>query len=240
MSAPERGGTPGLFLPWDSEFFGFRIGRVQGNRLTRESLRPVLDWAAAERLRCAYFFADAEDAATLALAHEGGFRFVDLRVDLAMPLPAGGALPAVADFRAAATSDLPALQAISRVAHYDTRFFKDAGFPRERASDLYAEWIQRDFRVHHVFTLPGNPGYVTCQVDPAAGAGRIGLIAVAEAQRGRGLGRALVQGALHWLAAQGCREARVATQASNVAAQRLYQALGFRTAETAATHHRWF
>ena len=240
MNTPERGDAPGVILPWDSEFFGFRIGRVKASRLTPDTLRSVLAWAAAEKLRCAYFSADAECAETLALAHEGGFQFVDLRVDLATPVRAADALPAHAGFRPATTADLPALEAISRVAHRDTRFFKDAQFPAARAADLYAEWIQRDFRVHHVFTVPGNTGYVTCQVDPATGTGRIGLIAVAESERGRGLGRSLVGGALRWLGESGCREVRVATQASNVTAQRLYQAHGFRTAEGSATFHRWF
>ena len=88
--------------------------------------------------------------------------------------------------------------------------------------------------------MPGNAGYISCQVDAVTGTGRIGLIAVAELERGRGLGRILVSGALRWLGEAGCREVRVATQASNVPAQRLYQALGFRTAEASATYHRWF
>ncbi len=240
MSTPEREDAPGVFLPWDSEFFGFRIGRMKASRLTPDALRAVLAWATAEKLRCVYFSADAECAETLALAHTGGFQFVDLRVDLAIPMPSAGAPPAAPGFRPATTADLPALEAISRVAHRDTRFFKDTQFSATRAADLYAEWIQRDFRVHRVFTVPGNAGYVTCQVDSATGTGRIGLIAVAESERGRGLGHGLVGGALRYLGESGCREVRVATQASNVAAQRLYQAFGFRTAEASATYHRWF
>jgi dTDP-4-amino-4,6-dideoxy-D-galactose acyltransferase len=235
--------TPAALLPWDTEFFGFRIGRVNSARLDAAALRATLEWSAREKVRCLYLSADPGCADTLALAHEGGFRFVDLRVDfqaeLAAVEPAAGP-----GFRAATAQDLPALTELARVAHTDTRFFKDAGFPAARVADLYAEWIQRDFRENQVFAIAGAKGapagYVTCAVDAAAHAGRIGLIAVAAGEQGRGLGRILVQGARHWLRERGCREVRVATQASNLAAQRLYQGQGFRTAETRATFHRWF
>lgn len=243
-STPEPHAAPGDFLPWDSEFFGFRIGRLKARRLTADTLPAALAWAAAERLRCAYLLADADSAETLARAHEGGFKFVDVRVDLAADLPAGSIADPAVPLRPATAADLAPLEAISRVAHQDTRFFKDTNFPAHRAADLYAEWIRRDFRVHRILVATdadgGILGYVTCQVDPAAATGRIGLIAVAAGHRQRGLGRALVQGALAHFSRAGCRQAWVATQASNVPAQRLYQSLGFRTAETAATFHRWF
>jgi ribosomal protein S18 acetylase RimI-like enzyme len=241
MSGAET--TPASLLPWDTEFFGFRIGRVNAARLDADSLRAVLDWSAREKVRCLYLSADPGCPVTLALAHAGGFQFVDMRVDFRAELAAGTAA-AVAGFRAATAQDIPALTDLARVAHTDTRFFKDSRFPAARVADLYAEWIRRDFRENHVFAVDGAngtpAGYVTCAVDAAGRTGRIGLIAVAADEQGRGLGRILVEGALHWFRGRGCRDVMVATQASNLVAQRLYQARGFRTAETKATYHRWF
>lgn len=244
MAEAEPGDAPGSVLPWDSEFFGFRIGRLKSPRLTAESLRAALAWAAAERLRCAYFFAEADCPETLARAHEGGFRFVDVRMELSVTLAGQAVAPALSAFRPAEAADLPAVETLSRIAHHDTRFFKDTNFPTTRSADLYAEWIRRDYRVHRIFVVPGEnagiAGYITCQTDAVPGVGRIGLVAVAETERRRGLGRVLVEGALQWFRGTGCKEVRVVTQASNVPAQRVYQSLGFRTAETCATFHRWF
>jgi len=243
-SEPERDSAPGEFLPWDSEFFGFRIGRFHAHRLTSASLPPALAWAAGQQLRCAYFLADPGDAGTLARAHEGGFKFVDLRVDFAADLAGGADAAPDTRLRPATEADLPGLEALARVSHQDTRFFKDTHFPADRAAELYAAWIRRDFKVNRIFVAAGTEtdlaGYVTCQVDAAAKLGRVGLIAVAESARNRGLGRALVAAAQRHFRAAGCTQAKVATQGSNLVAQRLYQAQGFRTAETCATFHRWF
>jgi dTDP-4-amino-4,6-dideoxy-D-galactose acyltransferase len=244
MAEAKASASPGSVLPWDSEFFGFRIGRLESRRLTASTLHTALTWAVAERLRCAYFFADATCPETLSHAHEGGFRFVDLRMELAVTLNGTAPHATAAEFRPATAVDLPVIESLSRIAHHDTRFFKDTGFPANQAAELYVEWIRRDFRVNRIFVVSdrvnGIGGYVTCQADEDPTVGRIGLIAVAETERRRGLGRELVNGALQWFQHNGCTEVRVVTQASNIPAQRVYQALGFRTSETSATFHRWF
>ncbi|WP_415910054.1 GNAT family N-acetyltransferase [Oleiharenicola sp. Vm1] len=243
MSNADGVDCPGVFLAWDSDFFGFRIGRAHSSRLTSDTLAALLAWGRGERLRCLYFFGDGNDRVTLEHAHAGGFKFIDVRVDLAVNLVRTPTPEPPAAFRPALPAELPTLETIAREAHVDSRFFKDDSFPASRAADLYARWIQRDFQEYCVFVVSGArgvAGYVTCQLDATRSVGRIGLIAVAEAERGCGRGRTLMQGALRWFRDQGCVEVRVATQASNVAAQRLYQNQGFRTADTKATYHRWF
>jgi dTDP-4-amino-4,6-dideoxy-D-galactose acyltransferase len=79
---------------------------------------------------------------------------------------------------------------------------------------------------------------VTC-LRGDAGTGSIGLVGVAEAARGRGLGGRLVAAALGWFAGQGVERVEVVTQGRNVAAQRLYQAHGFRTRRVEVSFHRW-
>lgn len=234
------------FLPWDTEFFGFRIGRVNPAVLTNEVLMEVLQLSSAERLRCLYFAANGESAETLALAAAGGFQFVDVRLDLLVTVSDRVALPPSAPvIRRADAHEIDALARMAKRSHLDSRFFKDRGFPVHRAEELYAEWIRRDHRQHAVLTAicptTGEPaGYVTCQISAQPRSGRISLIAVAASHQGRGVGRALVEAALDWFHTAACTEVRVATQASNVAAQRLYQAAGFRTVESTVWYHRWF
>lgn len=244
MSESRAPSPPCVFLPWDSSFFGVRIGRVDTGTLNPDQAAALEEWAVAEKIRCVYWLADGTDAPSLSVAARTGFKFVDTRIDLAQrPLPTH-APTAGLGVRPARADDKLALKAIARRSQRDTRFYKDDSFPAGRADDLYAEWIERDMREHHVFVAPAPDGtvagFVSCQVDEVVGLNRIGLLAVDAAHAGQGRGRSLVDHALAWSAAQGCTEARVATQATNIPALRVYQASGFRIAGTGIWYHRWF
>jgi len=243
MNSAAAESEPGTFLPWDTDFFGFRIGRANATQLNPQSLAALLAWTETLHLRCLYFSADGQSGETLELASRSGFQFVDVRVDLTLPMKTAAA-PAARDenIRTARPGDMAGLQTIARRSHLDTRFFKDRGFPIARAEALYAEWIRRDMEKHHVLVAEDRgeaAGYITCLTDPATGHGRIGLIAVAGPAQGKGLGRALLLAGLDWFRTMQCELVRVATQAANLPAQRLYQAAGFRSTESSVWFHRW-
>ena len=68
--------APCALLPWDTEFWGVPIGRVEGEELDAERLRAVDAWADANGIACLYFLA-GPDAATGHVAEAGGFRLMD-------------------------------------------------------------------------------------------------------------------------------------------------------------------
>lgn len=234
-------GEPCRYLDWDSRFFGVEIAQVAGGRLDAAGAAAVDRWCAERRIACLYFLADELGAST-AFAERAGFRLVDVRVELAHALAPPPAAPDPR-IRPAVGGDVPALRAIARTSHRDSRFYRDERFRRDRCDALYETWIDKSCNGGAAAVLVADvddrvAGYVTCE-RPTASAGRIGLFAVAEAERGRGVGRALVGSALAWLAAHGAETVDVATQGRNVEAQRLYQAAGFRTAALRFWYHRW-
>ena len=151
---------------------------------------------------------------------------------------------------------------MASTSHRDTRFYSDAHFPRPLCDALYARWIQASCEGFADAVLVIGPagaplGYVTCHLDtPPPGrpapaeardahdhpprGGRIGLIAVGEDARGRGLGPLLVRAAVDWLGGHGAAAVSVVTQGRNVAAQRLYQRCGFLTRDLHLYYHKWF
>lgn len=240
-------GVAATLLPWDSAFFGLRIARLSGARLREADLPTIETWCRSGGVNCLYFLADPSCPQTLAAAHKGGFKFVDMRWDLELSAdkiadrqsqPAG--------VRIATEEDTDILQAMARRLHTNTRFFKDTMFPRERAAELYAEWLRLSLReskrtVLVATTSSGRPaGYLACEAGEPAGSGRIALVGIDAPSRGLGMGTALVRAALVWFLSQGVRTVRVATQAENLAAARLYIAAGFSPAEVGAWFHRWF
>lgn len=237
---------PCRFLEWDTEFFGLRIACVVGHRLNRERARAILKWCADHAIECLYFLADLDDPETIGLAQEYGFHLVDVRVTLQCEV---GDLdhrcgePSGVQVRPARPDDRPILQAIARSIDYASRFYFDPGFSKEACAALYATWIRRSCEgaadVVLVAETDGRPvGYVAGHLCDESH-GHIGLVGVADEVRNRGVGRALICGALRWFQGQGVRTVSITTQGRNVAAQRLYQRCGFLTQSVQIWYHKW-
>jgi ribosomal protein S18 acetylase RimI-like enzyme len=80
-------------------------------------------------------------------------------------------------------------------------------------------------------------GFIT--LGEKQGCGDIGLVAVAEKHRGRGIGSKLVQAALGWFSGQRHSRARVATQGANRTACALYERHGFGLEAAEDVFHFW-
>lgn len=216
-------------LEWDSEFWGVRIARVDS---------PDIDeWARDFGIACVYYLAPAEDAGAARAAEEAGFRLTDVRVELARPSERSDA-----PVRPHEDGDVERLRAIARVNHGDTRFYADPNFADERCDDLYETWIRRSCEGWADAVLVAGEaepvGYVSLHM--RGDSGSIGLIGVDALARGRGVGEALVRGAVDWCAAEGLARCTVVTQGRNVAAQRLFQRCGFRTSSLGLWFHKWY
>ena len=242
--------APAELLPWDSDFFGHRIGRVIGNTLTRAMCQTLEDWTLNERIEVLYFLTRADCISSIQAAQEFGFYMTDIRMTLAIPKgyrtrTSASSQPGELLIRSVVPGDLPGLEAIARSSHRDTRFFSDPRFPRSKAEDLYATWIRLECGgkanlVLVVSTRDQVPmGYVSCHLDPPAGSGQIGLIAIQETARGKGVGAKLIHSALDWFWKNGANQVSVVTQGRNIAAQRLYQKCGFSTTDVELWMHYW-
>jgi dTDP-4-amino-4,6-dideoxy-D-galactose acyltransferase len=225
-------------LAWDSEFWGFPVGRLQATTLRHEDWPAIRESSRELGIRCLYFLADPTDAETVVAAEACGMHYADTRMTFARKLDVAS-LPATV--RPATTDDIEALVPLARVGHKDSRFFFDPGFDRHRCGDLYETWLRRSLEGFADRTLVAvhndRPvGYMTLHRRQT---GQVGIIAIDEAARGLGLGRALIEAAHATYLEWGLEEASVVTQLRNIAAQRLYQANGYRIAEVGHWFHAW-
>ncbi len=236
------------FLEWDSAFFKKRIARLDGSRLSTDQVPELFGWCVEERIDCIYFLADSSDPETIETVEAAGFGLKDLRMtyEWRSSLGALGIRPSIGErvsVRAFREDDLDALVPIARAAHTDSRFFFDSRFDRAAAALLYETWLRKACagaaRVLVGETGGVPAGYISCELS-AAGEGQIGLVAVAEKFHGQGIGRAMIEEALRWFAAQNATTIRVVTQGRNVAAHRFYQSAGFLTRALESWHHKWF
>ena len=241
---------PCTLLPWDSDFFGFRIGRLEGHTLNPQRATAVDDWCQENAIRCLYFLADAADPTTSATAEQNRYRLVDIRMTFKLKLaeksqtdhqPAVGLV-----IRPAIPADIPQLKEISKISYTLSRFYYDPGFPHQRCDDLYAVWVEKSCQGYAdevlVAEVEGQPsGFITLKNHHEGEAyGEIGLVGISPQAQGHGLGQKLVQHGLTWFAGQGITNVEVVTQGRNVRAQRLYQRAGFITEAIQLWYHKWF
>jgi len=227
-------------LDWDCSFFEVPIGRVDSGIGIGE-IGKVLEEAQDRRLRCLYLLVSAENSALVCAAEEHGFRVREIRVELQRPVE--GHPAAMTGLRLGDAGDLEILEPIAREHIRGTRFFADKHFAFEKSAELYVEWLRRGLvgGAPERQTLVGGSdhGFVVCHLDPVSRIGRIELIAVAKDAAGKGLGKALMAGAGALFDSASMVTATVTTQGSNVSAQALYQACGYRTATVSYWLHIW-
>lgn len=234
-------------LLWDTDFFGFRIGRVHEPRLSEQLIRYILEWEKSNLIDCLYFLAEFDDPTTIQLANTHQFQLVDIRVILERGIqryqevnsdPTGEAI-----IRPFQNDDIPILESIAKTSHTDSRFYFDKNFPRDKCDTLYEIWIRRScegFADQVLVAELGGVvvGYITCKIVNDI-TGNIGLVGVGEQARGQGIGKSLVRAALDWFASKNLQSVQLATQGRNISAQRLYQSCGFLTHSVQLWYHRW-
>jgi|SRR5581483_849362 len=237
-------------LPWDSDFFGIPIGRVLAWRLDNQIVETLLEEAHANHLRCLYFEASPNDLTTVVTAEQHGFHLVDVRVvlehpfyDRPVPTPTFPLSPELT-INSPHEMELDRLQAISMQIGYTSRFNFDEHFTPGDCERLYRLWIKNACKgfADLVLVARWSPegeavGLITCTLRD--GLGQIQLAGVHTDHRKRGVGTGLVQAALQWSKEKGACGMNVVTQARNVAAQRLYQQMGFFTKSMTLYYHKW-
>lgn len=229
-------------LPWDSEFFGYRVATVAGDTLDDAGAAAVAQQADSESVHCLYFRASAADAASWAAAINVGFEPIDVRVELARTLaPAAGR---VEGLPSADRTLLPQLHEISATAFEESRFFKDKRFGAGAAERLFRIWTERGVTDEGWFTLVARSsdastvgGFISGSCSGPAG--RIQLFAVRPEARRQGFGSELIRQAIQTFSSRGVQEVTVITQGGNVPAIATYERHGFTVRSVMLWFHRW-
>ncbi|MFN2468590.1 MAG: GNAT family N-acetyltransferase [Gaiellaceae bacterium] len=233
---------PAELLPWDTAFWGLRIGRVRGERLDAERLGSIDDWAAREQVGCLYFVGEDEPE-TVRTAERGGFDLVESRLTLTHRV-GEGELPAITgdlEVRGHRPDDVPGLEALARRTPYVSRFVFDERFARERVADYYAAWVTFADAVLVAESDGRLDGYITCRLPAGGGdAASLGIVAVEEERWQSGVADALLVEAVGWLAGRGAATVSVDVAARNVRTQRYVQRHGFHTTAFRLVFHKWY
>jgi dTDP-4-amino-4,6-dideoxy-D-galactose acyltransferase len=237
-------------LSWDSAHFGFpvaRLEKVSDERLAFELLKQ----ARRQNIVLVYWQLDSTQEAPSDLLTEFAGRLVDWKATYHSTFSAPAGPGSVSAPRGVCIQEHSApiacsqLHALAIAAGAYSRFRRDPAFPPDKFLSMYTTWIDRSVQrqaADAVLVAQSEAagellGMVTIAVQ--AGMGIIGLLAVAAAARGQGIGSALIAAAHAWLAERGWNQCRVVTQRDNVPACRLYERCGYRCQAVVPVYHFW-
>jgi len=238
------------FLEWDSEFFGYRIARVNTHQLDPQSVEVVNDWCKSQEIDCLYFLANTDDPATIRQVEREGFNLVEVR--LKFERKTAGWDPATRpkasegiQIRPAKEDDIPILQDIATNSYINTRYYVDEHFSEEKCQELYRIWVKRSCQGHAQMALVAETdgqiqGYITGYRNPESTDGQFDLTGVRNEVRRSGIGHELFRSGLDWYVKSGVEYILVVTQGRNVPTQRMIQRYGFITRKCQLYYHKWY
>lgn len=238
---------PWQMLEWDSRFFGFGVGRLHDAPRTEVHAQAIREQARAQGVRLLYAVCDPRDAmACAALANVGGF-LADLKRTYTAPVLAAAEPPVGVPLTVLpaqpAACERRQLRSLAWQAAVHSRFRVDPRMPHGAWRRMYSAWIARSLdgtladRV--IAARDGDTLTAMVTVSLRGPNASIGLLAVADRWRGRGLGRRLVQFAFDAARESGLPGLTVVTQGGNGAACRTYEGCGMAVSEEQCIIHLW-
>lgn len=227
---------------WDSAFFGYPVAAVSfAAPPSPVDVRAAIAEAQSAGTRLLYLFLPPIEAALRRAIEQEGAKAMGRKVDYGKDLRLPVDVPAGDDVVPCREST-PQLERLALQSGIYSRFRLDDGFRNREFERLYGEWLASSLRgddgkrTYIAGDLAAPRGLIT--VEPGTGV-RIGLLAVEVRQRGQGLGHRLVAEAERFARQYRFAELRVATQAENPAACRLYESCGFRRVSEIEIFHAW-
>jgi ribosomal protein S18 acetylase RimI-like enzyme len=229
-------------LPWDSELFGFHVARLHPECISGKRLDKTVAALKADKIRLAYATLPWSDDKGRALLNKAGASMVDRKVLFKKRLSSRVGTPEGVEIWPSPDCSLE-LEALALASGHFSRFLLDPQIPRHVFPNMYVRWIQRSVRgeIADAVLVAKEAGDLAGMVTLAINGelGNIGLIAVAEEYRGRGIGRRLMVAAEAFCATRKSKWLKVVTQGTNQGACALYTACGFELAEEYAVYHIW-
>ena len=174
----------------------------------------------------------------IAILQSSGFRPIETLVTYRRPLKPLPPPPAGAIRQAVAADSTPCV-AIARRSFMHDRFHADPAIDGHAADEIKAAWVANAFQGRADAILVAEDGgeiagFVSCLLSGTEAV--IDLIAVAEEKQRRGIGAALVAGALRHYEGR-ADTLRVGTQRSNLSSTRLYRRFDFVRVDESVTLH---
>lgn len=250
---------------WDTERFGFGIGKIRGvvvsdilngqNALDAKKslIKACLTWMKRNDVKCVITRVNVDSVNDIVAYEQNGFQLADVLITFHLNVGSLNPTPdslssSLITIRPSRAEDEMMLMEIARTAFTNDHFHRDRHFPKHKSNELFAKWIYNcchglaDMVLVAAEEKEEPCGFITCKIEKMGREikyGVIDLIAVSPLHQSKKVGTQLVREAIRWFA-QNVQLIFVGTQANNRASIRTYEKVGFRLLCTELTFHKWF
>lgn len=220
-------------LAWDSDFFGYEVAKVTGFIGSDEQLQTIQN----SSFKLFYVFAQAP-----ILQLPSNYFLADEKVVFKKSLIAQRVSSVRTEIKEVKEPSAALLNLALQSGAY-SRFKIDPHFVHQEFERLYQQWLINSFdaaKNARVFVYEEETelfGFVTLGIKN--GIPDIGLIAVAENTRGKGVGSALLDFVDALLLAENYKELTVTTQGKNLPAMAFYHKNNFEVLTRTYIYHVW-
>jgi len=231
-----------LKLDWDSNFFNFNVGRITGLIKEKQDIQNV-EFLIEENKNKLSYYSTSKELPT--------FVFESKKLDIVL-------VDKKTTYSKSINSDLEINKSISTIDNKTpeeklidlaiqsgiySRFNVDKKIGKEKFEEMYGLWMINSINhkiAKEVFIFTENEdiaGFVT--LGEKNNRADIGIIAVDNLFRGKGIGKTLMTSAEKWFSNSGYKSIQVVTQGDNIPACKLYESCGYNIESVELFYHIW-
>lgn len=221
-------------LQWDSSFFGLRVAKAEiSSNLDIEEIMNM------HKYEYDLIYVFAQQTLTDETLQKFNGRLVDNKVILKKNVGDSESQLIISEYKEKEISKELYNLAIESGNH--SRFKIDTRLPADSFERLYKTWINESVNGEfadkvYIYSHSNKIiGFVTVKIELEVG--KIGLIAIDESYRGKGVGKQLIYKVESYLKEEDVKILTVATQKNNSAAMKFYQNIGFKEFESTLIYH---
>jgi len=230
------------FLDWDSHFFGYRVAKISLDANGIGVLAQIFEQLTSDKFRLAYIFVSpVENEINERILNNGG-ELIDQKTTFIKTTEEHISFDHRIDEFIETRMDENLKELVLQSGEF-SRFRLDRRFISNEYERLYVEWLRKSLNKTIAFKT-----FVAREKTEIAGlitlgkkkeCADIGLVAVDEKYRGRGIGRDLIRFADNAAFTMGFKQIQVVTQKKNWGACRLYEKCGFKMNNVINVYHYW-
>jgi len=232
-----------LKLDWDSDFFNFDVGRIEGLIQKEQDIRNIEFLIEENNIELSYYSTSNELPSYIFESKKFDIVLVDKKITYAKSINSDLGIHKSITSIEQNTFHKDKLIDLSIQSGIYSRFNVDRRIDKEKFEEMYALWMINS--INHkiakevlVFTENNDlAGFVT--LGEKNNRADIGIIAVDHDFRGKGIGKRLMTSAEKWFSNLGYSSIQVVTQGDNNPACRLYESCEYKVDTVEFFYHIW-